>query len=236
MRLQKYLAEAGVCSRRKAEQLILDGRVHVNGNLVIELGVKVLPGKDRVLLDGREVSVEEKALFLFHKPSGVISTLEDDRGRRCLRHYLRGMESRLFPIGRLDADVTGLLLLTNDGDYAHSLLHPRFEVEREYFALVDGHISQKALRRLEQGIMLEDGLGKAKSATIASGDYGTLLPSPSQGESLVRLVVSQGRKHFVKNLLKESGYPVQRLIRTSFGPYRLGKLGVGDLKQVDFCG
>lgn len=236
IRLQKYLAQAGVASRREAEKLILAGKVSVNGQVIRELGSKVLSGLDQVTVKGETVSVEEAKLYLFHKPPGYITTLSDPQGRANISTFLKKLPVRAFPVGRLDRDVTGLLILTNDGDYAERLQHPRFGVPRTYLALVKGEVGPEALRKAVRGVKLEDGMGKAQSMRVLelTPPRQALVGNLSPNTTLVEVVVVEGRKHFVKNLLKVIGHPVIKLCRTAFGPYRLGDLAVGKIVERPF--
>lgn len=234
-RLQRFLAEAGIASRRAAEQLIQDGRVKVNEKVVLVPGSKVTPGVDQVFVDGKRVGVQAKHLYLYHKPPGVLSTLDDPFSRPCIGDAVRDLPVRVFPVGRLDFDVFGLLLLTNDGEFANNLLHPRYETPRNYLAEVKGLISNRALQRLTRGILLEDGMGRALTASDGSRNpyvksFGTL----KEDHSVVDLSVGEGRNHFVKRLLAAAGHPVRRLCRYSFGPYELGELKRGEIKEISF--
>ncbi|OUM87804.1 pseudouridine synthase, partial [Parageobacillus thermoglucosidasius] len=156
-RLQKVIARAGIASRRKAEQLILQGKVKVNGKIVTELGVKVGP-RDKVEVDGIPVEKEEPVYYLFYKPRGVISSVKDDKGRKVVTDFFKDIDKRIYPVGRLDYDTSGILLLTNDGDFANLLMHPRYEIEKVYIAKVKKIPTREQLKQLEKGIMLEDGM------------------------------------------------------------------------------
>jgi len=234
IRLQKCLADGGVCSRRDAEQYILQGRVSVNGVQVRELGTKITRGIDEVCCDGKKIGFEKRKLYLFYKPPGVITTLEDPKKRPCLKEYVKDLPVRVFPVGRLDQDVSGLLLLTNDGLLANHLLHPRYEVKRTYFALVRGNPAANVLRQVVKGVALADGLGKALSVEKLKPSRRTivLFGSIPTGASIVEIVVGEGRNHFVKNIFAAIGFPVLKLVRIAFGPYRLGKLAVGQMREV----
>ena len=236
LRLQRHLAECGVCSRRAAEKLITAGRVSVNDRVVVELGTKIDPAHDRVQVDGCAVIPEEKQLYLLHKPIQCITTMEDPRGRHCVGDLLRELPCRVFPVGRLDADVSGLLLLTNDGAYAERLLHPRFEVMRTYLAVVRGTPSPNTVQRLLSGVALEDGLGAA--ARLELREPNKRLNAQFDGIPpeccLVELSVREGRKHFVKRLLASVGHPVEKLTRIAFGPYELSNLQVGQIRRSEF--
>lgn len=236
VRLQKFLAECGLGARRKCEELITAGRVSINGTEVTQLGTKVDPQVDRVQVDGRSVSIEQKKLFLFYKPKCVVTTLYDPEGRRNVGDFTRGLPVAVHPVGRLDFDVQGLLLLTNDGDFSERLLHPRYGVEKVYWALVEGEISDDHCRQLIEGVELEDGFAKAQNCkTLAWNDNAQrIFRSQPDQSSLVELTVSEGRKHFVKRLLEHIGHPVIELCRIQFGPYRLGKLRPGNIVETSF--
>ena len=208
-RLQKVLAKAGVASRRHAEILIDAGRVEVNGKIIAKQGVKVNPSVDVIRVDGVRVNVnEEHEYFVLNKPRGMQSTMSDDLGRPCVGDVVSekvAAGQRLFHVGRLDADTEGLLILTNDGELANRLMHPKYEVTKTYLATVLGEADRKLVRQLKEGIELEDGLAKADFAQVVD---------TNQGYSLVRLELHEGRKHIVRRMLKEAGFPVQRLVRT----------------------
>lgn len=238
VRLQKFLASAGVASRRKAEDIISSGRVTVNGKVVSELGTKINPSADSVRLDGRLLKLNEKKLYLFHKPSGVITTAHDPFGRATVAGFVKHLPVRVFPVGRLDSDVRGLLLLTNDGDYAQRLLHPSFEVPRGYLAVVKGEPTEIALRRLTTGVSLEDGPGKFESASISTdtmairNHFGKI----SREYSVIELVATEGRNHFVKRMCEAIGHPVVDLVRVFYGEFRLGNLATGKIVEVPIPG
>lgn len=245
LRLQSYLAQAGVSSRRAAEKLIAEGRVSVDGKVRSEPGVKVFRDSSVIKLDGKTISISSKRIFIFHKPDKVVSTLNDPEGRPNLGDYIRRLQEvkkvdnqlRLFSIGRLDFDVAGLILLTNDGDYANRLMHPRFEVPREYLARVSGKLTRDLSRLLIRGVKLDDGKGKAENvAKFGEVDSYTLnlLGKCHKSESMIRLVVKEGRYHFVKNLLEAVDLPVIKLARIAYGPYTLGHLKSGSSKEVSF--
>lgn len=220
VRLQKALAAAGVCSRRAAEALIADGRVRVNGVVVTELGTKVDPGRDHIEVDGRAVSPRERLVYvLLNKPAGYLTTARDPQGRRTVLELVSQPDgARLFPVGRLDADTEGLLLLTNDGELANLLLHPRYHVAKRYTAVVRGEVREEALERLRTGLTLDDGPTAPAEARILRRD---------PGKTVVEIVLREGRKRQVKRMLAAVGHPVLRLRRDAFGPLVLGDLEVG---------
>jgi len=216
-RLQKVLAAAGVASRRVVEQYIAEGRVRVDGR-VAELGQRVRLDQ-RVEVDGTPVQLDtSKRYIVLNKPTGVVSSMSDDRGRRDLTEFTREYPERLYNVGRLDADTSGLLLLTNDGELAHVLAHPSFGVEKTYVAKVRGKLQSATIARLGQGIELEDGPIAADAARLigVSGDT-----------SLVELTIHSGRNRIVRRMLDAVGHPVLELVRRQFGPLRLGSLGSG---------
>ena len=221
-RLQRTLARAGFGSRRACEELIVAGRVEVGGRRAT-LGDRVDPARDEVRVDGRRISVDPGLRYLaLHKPRGVTTTMRDPHAERDLRGFLpKG--PRVFPVGRLDRDTEGLLLLTNDGDLAHRLAHPRHAVEKEYLAEVDGTPTQRQLGRLRRGVPLEDGPAQALEARAAGR---------SAGRGAVVLVLAEGRKREVRRMLDEVGLAVRRLVRTRVGPVRLGRLRPGELRDL----
>ncbi|WP_408918416.1 pseudouridine synthase [Corynebacterium kefirresidentii] len=227
-RLQKVLAKAGVASRRHAEILIDAGRVEVNGKIISKQGVKVNPSVDVIRVDGVRVNVnEEHEYFVLNKPRGMQSTMSDNLGRPCVGDVVSekvAAGQRLFHVGRLDADTEGLLILTNDGELANRLMHPKYEVTKTYLATVLGEADRKLVRQLKEGIELEDGLAKADFAQVVD---------TNQGYSLVRLELHEGRKHIVRRMLKEAGFPVQRLVRTKLHTVQLGDMKPGGLRALN---
>lgn len=222
-RLQRALARAGFGSRRACEDLIRSGRVAVNGR-VATLGDRVEPERDEIAVDGHRVSVDPALRYLaLHKPAGVTTTMRDPHAASDLRRFLPP-GPRVFPVGRLDRDTEGLLLLTNDGELANRLTHPRHGVEKEYLAEVEGSPTERQLSRLRRGVELEDGTAAAISArsVARSGDRGA-----------VRLVMGEGRKREVRRMLDAVGLPVRRLIRVRVGPLRLGRLRAGDVRELN---
>jgi pseudouridine synthase len=223
-RLQKVMAAAGVASRRVCENLIAAGRVTVNGELVIEPGRRVLP-TDRVAVDGKAIQLDtSKRYIMLNKPVGVFSSLSDERGRRDLREFTAGFDERLFNVGRLDAETSGLLILTNDGELAHVLAHPSFGVMKTYIAKVKGAVSPQTITKLTKGFELEDGFIQA--------DKARLLGSPQGGSSMVEITLHSGRNRIVRRMLAEVGHPVVELVRRQFGPLHLGSLREGALRDL----
>ncbi|GAA3664040.1 pseudouridine synthase [Microbacterium marinilacus] len=224
IRLQKVLANAGVASRRVSEQLIVEGRVRVNGQTVTELGSRIDPETDLVDVDGVAVQLDaDKRYVMLNKPTGVISSMRDDRGRPDLRDYAKDWDERLFNVGRLDYDTSGLLVLTNDGELAQVLAHPSFGVTKVYIAKVDGRVTAQTIARLTRGVELDDGPIQADKARLldASGD-----------SSLVELTLHSGRNRIVRRMMAEVGHPVVELVRRQFGPLHLGTLPVGQAREL----
>jgi 23S rRNA pseudouridine2605 synthase len=224
IRIQKYLSQAGVASRRVAEKIILGGRVRVNGQVVRTLGTRVRPGLDRVEVDGVVVEEASTRWILLHKPPGILTTRTDPRGRPTVYSLLPREARGLRYVGRLDQHTEGLLLLTNEGDALHRLTHPSQEVEREYEAWVEGVPEPGALRSLERGVELEDGPARAHKVRI--------LRKTRKGATL-SLVLREGRKREVRRLLEAVGCPVERLKRVRFGPVRLGNLAAGAWRELN---
>ncbi|MCQ9384229.1 rRNA pseudouridine synthase [Brevibacterium sp. 50QC2O2] len=223
-RLQKVLAAAGLGSRRSCEQLITDGRVMVDGQQVRELGVRIDPQKQSVTVDGMPiVTAQGKVYLALNKPAKVMTTMNDPEGRRDLNDFLRGREERLFHVGRLDYDTEGLLLLTNDGELANRLTHPRYGIRKTYLAEVRGQVARDVGKRLKQGIELEDGLAHADEFKVVDS-----LP----GYSLVEITLHEGRNRIVRRMLEEVGYPVLRLVRIKFGPIDLAEQRQGKLRDL----
>lgn len=226
VRLQKYLASAGVASRREAETYIAAGRVRVNGQVVREPGTRVIPGQDRVEVDRRPVEEAPRRWVMLHKAPGCLTTRADPRGRPTIYDRLPRDLQALTYVGRLDWGTEGLLLLTNDGDLAHALLHPSRGVEREYRAWVEGAPSAATQQRLRHGVELEDGPARAERVRLVREE-------PEKGRSLVRLVLREGRKREVRRLLEAVGHRVLYLKRVRFGPLELGSLQRGRWRDLD---
>ncbi|MEX0756255.1 MAG: pseudouridine synthase [Actinomycetota bacterium] len=222
-RLQRTLARAGFGSRRACEDLIRQERVTVNGKLAT-LGDKADPEHDTVAVDGSTLNLDpDSRYYAFNKPTGVVTSMSDERGRPDLRSYLPE-GPRVFPVGRLDLDSEGLLVLTNDGELANRLTHPRYGIEREYLAEVDGAATDRALGALRQGVDLED--GPAKVIAVRTVDR-------RPDRSALRVVMAEGRKREVRRILDAVGLPVTRLVRLRIGPLRLGRLRSGEIRELD---
>jgi 23S rRNA pseudouridine2605 synthase len=224
VRLQKVLANAGVASRRVSEQLIAEGRVRVNGAVVSELGSRIDPDNDLVDVDGVAVQLDTtKRYVMLNKPTGVVSTMKDEHGRPDLRRFTADWPERLYNVGRLDADTSGLLVLTNDGELAHVLAHPSFGVTKVYVAKVDGRVAPQAIARLTRGVELEDGPIAADRARLLDASGST---------SLVELTLHSGRNRIVRRMMAEVGHPVVELVRRQFGPLHLGPLPAGRAREL----
>lgn len=223
-RLQKVIAHAGVTSRRKAEDYIVAGRVAVNGKVVKELGTKV-PEKATIEVDGIPIEREAPVFFLLYKPKKVISAVEDDKDRPVVTDYIDETEARIYPIGRLDYDTTGLLLLTNDGDFANSMMHPRSKINKTYIAKVKGKPSKDTLQRLSRGIKLDDGKTGPAKVSFKSGNK-------KNDTSIIELVISEGRNHQIKRMLEAVGHPVLKLKRERYAFLTLDGLDPGDCRSL----
>ena len=223
IRLQKVLAAAGVASRRVCEEMIVAGSVKVNGKVVTELGTRINPDIDKVVVKGTPIQLDvTKVYLMLNKPFGVVSSMQDEHGRPDLSQYALDYD-RVFNVGRLDAETTGLLLLTNDGDLAHKLLHPSFEVTKTYQAKVHGQITQPILNKLIAGVELEDGPAKADKARLLSA---------SGNHSLVEIELHSGKNRVVRRMFESVGFPVVALVRRQFGPLHLGYLNLGHIRQL----
>ena len=227
VRLQKVLSQAGIASRRVAERMIVDGRVEVDGQLVTELGTRVDPDASVIRVDGARVVLDDSLVYLaLNKPRGMHSTMSDDRGRPCIgdlvEHRVRG-NKKLFHVGRLDADTEGLILLTNDGELAHRLMHPSFEVPKTYLATVNGSVPRGIGKKLRAGIELDDG-------PVAVDDFAVVDAIP--GKTLLRVTLHEGRKRIVRRMLAEAGFPVQTLVRTDIGAVSLGEQRPGSIRAL----
>lgn len=224
IRLQKVLAQAGVASRRRCEQLMGEGHVEVNGEIVTQMGARVDPVHDVIRVDGRRLPpASDHVHLVLNKPRGVVSSMADEQGRPDLSSLVAHRRERLFHVGRLDTDTSGLLLLTNDGDLAHRLAHPSFEVAKTYVALVEGAVADNVASRLREGVELEDGPAVVDRFQVKDR---------SRGRSLVELDLHMGRNRIVRRLLAKVGHPVVELTRTAFGPLHLGGLQVGTMRAL----
>ena len=224
VRLQKLLAQSGVASRRRCEELMLAGLVEVDGEVVTRLGTKVDPRTAVVRVEGRRLPpVTDHVYLVLNKPRGVVSTMTDPQGRPTLGDLVADRPERLFHVGRLDTDTDGLLLLTNDGDFAQKVAHPSYELQKTYVAEVDGVVDRAVLRSLREGVELEDGPVEV---------HGVRVVSATADRSIVELTIHEGRNRIVRRLLDAVGHPVRRLTRTAIGPVRLRGLRSGGLREL----
>ncbi|MEV2264493.1 MULTISPECIES: pseudouridine synthase [Streptomyces] len=222
-RLQKVLARAGMGSRRACEELIEQSRVEVNGEIVVEQGMRVDVHQDEIKVDGLTVAAQSYLFFALNKPAGVVSSMEDPDGRQCLGDYVTNRETRLFHVGRLDTETEGIIMLTNHGELAHRLTHPKYGVKKTYLAAIQGPLPRDLGKRLKDGIQLEDGYARADHFRVVE----------NTGKNyLVEVTLHEGRKHIVRRMLAEAGFPVERLVRTSFGPIPLGDQKSGWLRRL----
>jgi 23S rRNA pseudouridine2605 synthase len=222
VRLQKLIAGTGLASRRKAEEMIAAGRVMVNGKVVRELGTKVDAAKDHVKVDGRHIrSAQPHVYVLLHKPKNVMSTLHDPEGRPTVKEFLPGVSVRVFPVGRLDFDSEGLMLLTNHGELAQALLHPKYHVPKTYLVKVKGVLNDEEIRSLQAGVRLDDGV----TAPAAIKKI-----RKAESNSWVEITIHEGRKHQVKRMLEAVGHPVLKLVRVRMGPLALGNMEPGEYR------
>ena len=226
VRLQKYLAECGIASRRRAEVLIERGRVSVNEKTVTELGTRIVPGVDQVRVKGRLVLPEEKGIILLNKPRSVVTTMDDPEGRPTVADYISKKYASYFPVGRLDWDSTGLVIMTNDGELAEKLLHPRYSIERTYEVLVQGSVSYDIANKVERGVMLEDGLARGKARVI---DH----PQDQESDATwLEVTLTIGKNRIVRRMFEKLGHPVIKLHRVKHGPFKLGPIRSGGIKKL----
>ena len=225
MRINKYIAHAGVASRRKAEELIKQGLVTLNGQMVTELATTVKSG-DRVEVEGQPIYNEEKVYYLLNKPRGVISSVRDDKGRQTVVDLLPEVKERIYPVGRLDWDTSGLLILTNDGDFTDKMLHPRHEIDKVYVARVKGLVSKDNLRPLTKGIVIDGKKTQPARYRIVKTDR-------EKNRSVVELTIHEGRNHQVKKMFEAVGLMVDKLSRTRFGTLDLSGLNPGEARRLN---
>lgn len=223
-RLQKIIAESGYTSRRKAEELIKKGKVIVNGKVVTELGTKANYG-DTILVEGKQIDKEEKEYYLFNKPRGVITSTSDDKGRKVVTDYFAS-NKRIFPVGRLDYDTTGLLILTNDGDLANKLMHPSNNIEKVYIAKVDGIIKGEDIRNLKAGIVIDNHKCIPKKVKLRKFDK-------RANSSIVEIIICDGKNHEVKKMIEKVGFRVDKLKRERLAFLSLGKLNSGEYRKLN---
>lgn len=219
-RLQKRIANSGYTSRRKAETLISEGKVKVNGTTVTELGTKVKPS-DTIEVEGIKIELEDKIYILFHKPTQVITSVSDDRGRTVVTDYFKDIEARIYPVGRLDYDTSGLLLLTNDGEFTNLMTHPRYHIKKKYVAKLKGYLMREEVKALEKGIELEDGFTQPAQVKVKNQDK-------DKNTTLVEITISEGRNRQVRRMFEHFGHQVSKLTRIQFGPLDLKGLNAGE--------
>lgn len=231
-RLQKILSEMGIASRRKAEEMIMEGRVTVNG-AVATIGMKADPFVDYIKVNGKLVAgpgirTANKVYYMFYKPRNVVSTLYDPEGRPTVKDYLKGIRYRVFPVGRLDFDSEGLILLTNDGDFANKIMHPSKKIPKTYHVKVKGIIEEENIEKLRKGVRLEDGMTLPAEVRMLRRMI---------NNSWIEITIREGRKRQVRRMLERVGHPVIRLIRVGVGPFKLGNLRPGEIKDIkeDLC-
>ncbi|WP_322905533.1 pseudouridine synthase [Paenibacillus campi] len=219
-RLQKILAQAGIASRRKSEELILAGKVMVNGEVVTELGTKADPTVDEITVDGRSIAAEKKVYYMLNKPKGVITSASDPEGRKIVQDYMKGVKERVYPVGRLDYDSEGLLILTNDGELANKLTHPRHHVPKTYLVTVEGVPHGEALEKFRNGIQLEDGMTKPAEADYYDVDT-------DKKQATIRVTIYEGKNRQIRRMFEALSHKVIRLKRISFGELLIGNLKRG---------
>lgn len=222
-RLQKVIAQSGVTSRRKAEELIKEGKVKVNGIVVTELGTKV-SSKDEIAVNDRIIEKEAKEYYLLNKPRGVVTTTSDDKNRKTVLDYIN-TEARIYPVGRLDYDTTGALLLTNDGEFANILMHPNNQVDKVYLAKLNGIIKGEQINQLKNGVMLDDVLVKATRVKLKKVD-------PAKNTSMVEITIHEGKNHQVKRMFEAVGFLVDKLTRERIGVFQIKDLKSGEYRKL----
>jgi pseudouridine synthase len=223
-RIHKILAKAGIASRREAERMVMEGRVAVNGNVIDALGFKADPLRDSIKVDGKRITgFGTKVTLLLNKPRGYLSTVKDPKGRPTVMDLLKNLRGRLYPVGRLDFDAEGLLLLTNDGDLANVLTHPRYSIPRTYLVKVGGVPDEKRLAKLIKGVMLEDGKARVTSVQMLR---------QKEKNSWIQVVVTEGRNRLVKRMFSAIGHSVLKLKRVQYGPIQLGDLPFGQFRYL----
>lgn len=223
-RLQKVIAHAGVASRRKAEKMITEGKVTVNGKVVKELGTKVSPNDD-VEVEGVPLTKEAPVYYLLYKPRGVISSVKDDKGRKVVTDYLPDVEERIFPIGRLDFDTSGILLLTNDGEFANLLMHPSHEVDKVYIVKTKGIPEDEQLKRFKKGVTIEGETFKAVHTKVLSADA-------KKNSAIIQVILHEGKNRQIRKMFEGLGYPVDKLKRERYGSLTLQGLNAGDYRPL----
>lgn len=226
VRLNRFIAQSGVCSRREADTIITEGRVHINGRRVFELGIQVDPFNDKIKLDGRLIQTESKKVYyIFHKPSGVMTTMSDPNGRKSIADYVGHIPFRVFPVGRLDWNSEGLLLLTNDGDFSNKVMHPKHEITKTYLVKVDGQPTQFQMEKLKKGVSIIGGKVRAESVSFAQ-------VGESNKYKWIRIIITEGKNQQVRRMFEKIGFDVLRLRRVAIGQLRLGPILSGEMKSL----
>lgn len=223
-RLQKVIAHSGIASRRKAEELIVDGSVTVNGKVIRELGTKVRPSDD-VEVNGVRIEKEEPVYYILYKPRGVVSTVNDDKGRKTVADFFNHLKFRVYPVGRLDYDTSGLIIMTNDGEFANYLMHPKYNIEKKYVAKVQGNVTREKLKILEKGVILED--GKAAPAVVKFLSF-----EKTKGTSIIEITIHEGRNRQVRRMFEAIEAPVIKLKREQYAFLTLAGLTSGDYREL----
>jgi len=223
-RINKILSSAGVASRRHADEMVAEGRVEINGRPVLEPGTSAVWGEDRILVDGKEIPGPKARIYLMlNKPFGILSALSDPQGRSVVTDLIHGVDERVYPVGRLDFDSLGLLLLTNDGEWAYRMTHPRYHVPRSYKVTLEGELQEGDVERLRRGLILEDGFSGPANVTVLS---------KRAGRSILRMTIHIGRSRIVRRMIQGVGFPVIQLVRIGFGPLVLGDLKMGSYRHL----
>lgn len=225
-RLQKLISRAGVASRREAEKMIQEGRVKVNGKIVTELGAKAVWGRDKIQVDGRRIGDQKKLYILLHKPKGIITSAKDDRGRKTVIDLLTDVDQRVYPVGRLDYQTEGALLLTNDGELTNNLIHPKFKVYKTYVAKLKGIPDEESLDKLRIGITLDDGVTQPAQVRLLEGNL-------ADNTSRVEITIHEGRNRQVRRMFETLGFSVRNLKRTKFASLDLTGLRRGEYRELD---
>ena len=224
MRLEKFLSESGIASRRDAKKYISDGRVSVNGERVLIPGTHIVPQRDEITFDGQLIRGKPKQIYLMlNKPAGYVTTVRDERGRPTVMALVGDISERIYPVGRLDLDTEGLLLMTNDGDFAHRVLHPSHEIKKTYIAWVEGKPNQRAIQRLREGIEIEEG-------TITSAKVNQI--GKREGQTQFRVIIHEGRKRQIRRMFHAVGHDVIHLKRVGIGSLSLGRLPIGEYRPL----
>ncbi len=223
MRIAKYLAHAGIASRRQAEALIAQGRVKLNGSVVTDMAISVEPLADLVEFDGKPVLPEKPVYIILYKPAGYLCTVDDPQGRATVLELVRTVKERIYPVGRLDYDTEGLLLLTNDGQFTNQIIHPRYKIDKKYLVWVQGSINNHELNRLRNGVQLEDGITAPAAVNLLKGD---------EHISIIELIIHEGRKRQVKRMCNAVGHRVVRLQRSALEFLTLDGLQPGDFRYL----